>query len=41
MAVPEFQTFMVPVLKAAANGEVRLGDLVKPLGDEFHLLTVA
>jgi restriction system protein len=37
MAVPDFQTLMLPVLKAAANGEVRLSDLVERLAAEFHL----
>jgi restriction system protein len=37
MAVPDFQALMLPVLKAAANGEVRFSDLVETLADEFHL----
>jgi restriction system protein len=37
MAVPDFQTLMLPVLKAAAHGEVRFSDLVETLADEFHL----
>jgi restriction system protein len=37
MAIPDFQTLMFPVLKAAANGEVRLSDLVERLAEEFHL----
>jgi len=34
MAVPDFQALMLPVLKAGANGEVRLSDLVENLADE-------
>ena len=37
MAVPDFQTLMLPVLKAAAAGEIRLSDLVERLADDFHL----
>ena len=37
MAVPDFQTLMLPVLKAAASGEVRLSELVETLADEFKL----
>jgi restriction system protein len=37
MAVPDFQTLMLPVLKAAAQGEVRLSELVEKLANEFHL----
>jgi restriction system protein len=37
VAVPDFQTLMLPVLKAAATNEVRLSDLVDRLAEEFHL----
>lgn len=38
MAIPDFQTLMLPVLKAAAGGgEVRIGDVVDILADEFAL----
>jgi restriction system protein len=37
MAVPDFQTLMLPVLKSAAAGEIRLGDVVERLADDFHL----
>ncbi|MBF5093405.1 hypothetical protein F1643_01910 [Azospirillum sp. INR13] len=38
MAIPDFQTLMLPVLKAAAGGgEVRIGDVVDQLADVFAL----
>jgi restriction system protein len=37
VAVPDFQTLMLPVLKAAATNEVRLRDLVDRLAEDFHL----
>ncbi|MDQ2102694.1 restriction endonuclease [Azospirillum isscasi] len=38
MAIPDFQTLMLPVLKtAAAGGEVRIGDVVDQLADAFAL----
>lgn len=38
MAIPDFQTLMLPVLKTAAGGgEVRIGDVVDILADEFGL----
>lgn len=38
MAIPDFQTLMLPVLKTAANGdEVRIGDVVDVLADQFGL----
>src|SRR5579875_865143 len=37
MAVPDFQTLMLPVLKAAADGEVKISDLVDKLAEEFQL----
>ena len=37
MPVPDFQTLMLPVLKAAAAGEVRLSELIDRLAEEFHL----
>jgi restriction system protein len=37
MAIPDFQTLMLPVLKAAAKGEVRISDLVDRLAEEFQL----
>jgi restriction system protein len=38
MAIPDFQTLMLPVLKTAASGgEVRIGDVVDQLADAFAL----
>ena len=37
MAIPDYQTLMLPVLRAAANGEVRIGDVVQKLSNEFEL----
>lgn len=37
MAIPDFQTLMLPVLRASADGEVRIGDLVEKLAGEFAL----
>ncbi|CAO3448884.1 restriction endonuclease [Azospirillum largimobile] len=38
MAIPDFQTLMLPVLKTAAGGgEVRIGDVVDQLADVFAL----
>lgn len=39
MAIPDFQTAMLPVLRAAADGEVRITDVVERLADEFGLST--
>lgn len=35
--IPDFQTVMLPVLRAAAVGEVRITDIVERLADEFGL----
>lgn len=35
--IPDYQTLMTPVLKASANGEVKIGDVVDLLADEFSL----
>ena len=35
--IPDYQTLMRPVLKCAANGEVRIGDVVDKLADQFEL----
>ncbi len=32
MAIPDFQSLMLPVLGASANGEVKIGDVVSTLG---------
>ncbi len=37
MTIPDFQTVMLPVLRAAAVGEVRITDIVERLADEFGL----
>ena len=37
MPIPDFQTLMLPVLKAAAVGEVRIADLTDQLADAFGL----
>jgi restriction system protein len=37
MAVPDYQTLMLPVLHAAEHGEVRIGDVVLLLADKFAL----
>jgi restriction system protein len=37
MAIPDYQTLMLPVLKQAAAGEVRIGDVVDRLALEFQL----
>lgn len=37
MAIPDFQTLMLPVLKEAELGEARIGDVVERLSDTFSL----
>jgi restriction system protein len=37
MAVPDNQSLMLPVLKAAAGGEIRIGDVVEKLGNDLGL----
>jgi restriction system protein len=37
MAVPDYQTLMLPVLRIAAEGELRIGDVVDRLAQEFGL----
>ena len=37
MAIPDYQTLMLPVLLLAASGEVKIGDIVEQLADEFDL----
>ena len=37
MAIPDFQSLMLPVLKASAGGEVRISDVVSHLGQELAL----
>lgn len=37
MSIPDYQTLMLPVLRAASNGEVRISEVVDKLADEFQL----
>ena len=37
--IPDYQTLMEPVLRASANGEVRIGDVVEALSNQFTLTT--
>lgn len=37
MSIPDFQSLTLPVLKASARGEVRIGDVVDLLANEFEL----
>ncbi len=37
MAIPDYQTLMLPVLRHSASGEVRIGDVVDKLAIEFQL----
>jgi restriction system protein len=40
MAIPDYQTLMEPVLRAAANGEVRISDVINQIADKFGLAQV-
>lgn len=37
MAIPDYQTLMLPVLQYAANGETKVGDIEPKLADQFGL----
>lgn len=37
MSIPDYQTFMLPVLRKAANGEVKISTVIDELSDEFGL----
>ena len=37
MTIPNYQTFMLPVLKSASKGSVYISDVVKQLADEMHI----
>lgn len=37
MSIPDFQSLMLPVLREAASGEVRVSDVVERLADKFNL----
>ena len=37
MAIPDYQTLMLPVLRAASADEVRIGEVVERLADDLGL----
>ncbi|MFY8098712.1 MAG: winged helix-turn-helix domain-containing protein, partial [Allorhizobium sp.] len=37
MAIPDYQTLMLPVLRYVALGEIRTSDLVERIADQFTL----
>jgi restriction endonuclease Mrr len=37
MSIPDFQTLMLPVLRIAAEGEVRISDVVERLANDFPM----
>lgn len=37
MTIPDYQTLMLPVLRLAKEGEIRISDAVERLSDEFAL----
>jgi restriction system protein len=37
MAIPDFQTLMLPVLRKSNSGEVKISDVVDSLGSELRL----
>lgn len=37
MPIPDYQSLMLPILRVAADGEVRISDVVERLADEFQL----
>lgn len=37
MPIPDYQTLMISVLKAASGGEVRISDVIERLADEYQL----
>lgn len=37
MSIPKFQKLMPPVLRASANGEVKISDVVTSIGQELRL----
>jgi len=39
--IPDYQSFMLPVLRATENGEVRLGEAVRRVADELALSDAA
>ena len=38
MAIPDFQRLMLPVLRAAASGEVKVSEVVGSIGKQLALL---
>lgn len=37
MSIPNYQYFMLPVLKAAGNGTVSISDIIETIADEAHI----
>lgn len=37
MPIPDYQALMLPVLRSASSGEVKIGDILTELADEFKL----
>ncbi|OBU74818.1 winged helix-turn-helix domain-containing protein [Cylindrospermopsis raciborskii] len=37
MPIPDYQTLMLPVLRSAAQGEVKLGDIASSLAESLGL----
>jgi restriction system protein len=37
MAIPDYQSLMLPVLSASLEDEIRMGDLVEKLAEKFAL----
>jgi restriction system protein len=37
MTIPDYQSLMLPVLRSAASGEVRIADVIPRLGEQFGL----
>jgi restriction system protein len=37
MSIPDYQTFMLPVLKKSQNGEVKISTVIEELSEEFNL----
>lgn len=37
MPIPDYQTLMLPVLRRASKGEVKISEAIEEIADEFHL----
>ena len=37
MSIPDYQSLMLPVLRASSKGEVRIGDVVELIADQIKL----